>query len=135
MEMLSHVRDELIGHLQTLSDLAYQRRVWVNKDFPPAVEYDEPDLTIHFLYDETGIADEAENLLGVVFKNQNEISAMKKLIEKLNLVLEKFDIGFISPAEFINAPVPEWKSVIDAAKAALIVFGEDITSDDKGKPH
>jgi hypothetical protein len=131
--MLSHVRDELIGHLQTLSDLAYQRRAWLNKDFPPGVEYDEPDRTIHFLYDEAGIAEETENLLGTVCKNQNEISALKKLIEKLNLVLEKFDIGFINPAEFINPPVPEWEAVIDAAKEALVAF-EDISSDDISKP-
>ncbi len=122
--MLTNVRDELIKHLERLSDLAYQRRAWINKDFPPGIEYDDPDLVIHFLYDETGIADNPESGLNNILWNSNEVIAIKNLIEKLDLVLDNYDVGFISPKEYIQLPVPEWQMVIEAAKEALVIFRE-----------
>jgi hypothetical protein len=113
-------RDELVEHLKRLSDLQYQRQAWIYQHFPPGIQFDEPTLYINFLYDDTGLAEDTDGMVGLLLKNQEEAEAIKKLIRRFDVVLDQYDIGYIPPSEFLGSRA--WFAVVEAAKEALPVF-------------
>lgn len=61
------MREELVSYLTGLSDSDYQFHAWVERS-SPNLAYDELDYTIHFLYDDTGLAENAYTWIGLVLK-------------------------------------------------------------------
>ncbi len=61
-------------------------------------------------------------MVGILLKHQGEVEAIKKLINKLDLALEEYDIGYVPVEEYIDAS--EWEEVVRAAKVALAVLTE-----------
>jgi len=117
------MREELLGTLTSLSEESYQQRVWIEHKLPaghtPKTFYDSFDLVVHFLFDDTHLADNPKKTIGSILKNSSEAEAIKTLTQKIDRVLQVVgnqgsDKDYISSAE--------WPEVIDAAKAALKVL-------------
>ncbi len=113
---LPGMRDELIDYLRVLSDPEHQRREWI-KFLPEEDIYnDELDYIIHFLYDDTHLADDPHQTVGAILRNDKEAEVIKELIAALNGVFSKHSID-LEGADYIK--LPEWANVIDCAKVAL----------------
>jgi len=113
-------RNALIEYLSNLANREYQEQVWINRMMPQGVEYDDISEVIHFLYDDTRIAAEPNEMVGVYFRDSRELEAMKTLIMQLDVALENIDIIHTPVREFIDNE--NWTNVIHAAQNALAVF-------------
>jgi hypothetical protein len=109
------MRAELIQHLNELSDIDYQRRVWVLGGSEGTVVHDEFDYAVHFLYDDTKLAADPASTIGWILRNDEEAAEISKLIEAMEVVFQRYGTK-LSDAEYIQ--LPEWVTVLAAAKKA-----------------
>ena len=110
------MRDELLDILSTLSNAEYQRDAWVKGKFPPGVQFDNLDLAIHFLFDDTSLADDPKSMVGVILLDDIEVELISNLIESLNFIFDKYGLT-LSDESYINKP--EWMTVIQKAEEAF----------------
>lgn len=110
------MRKELEEHLRALADPAYQRRVWVDGQTDGAVQHDEFDYAVHFLYDDTQLASDAHSTVGWILKSASEAECIAALVKSIDVVFERYGTK-LSDAEYIE--LPEWRSVVLAAEAAV----------------
>ncbi len=113
------IRQELFEFVSGLADIDYQRQAWVNKIFPPGIEYDSFDEAVHFFYDDTRRAKDPEREIGIVLENGAEAVAIHALIDRLNVVLAK--VGKNAKDEEYLAS-PGWAEVVSAAQTVLGVL-------------
>lgn len=109
------MRNELISYLLGLSDLQYQLDCWVNNVCPTGVQHDDLDYAIHFLFDDTELATNAENLIGYILKNEYEASLIRELCLRIQQIFDKYGTH-MSDQEYIDCP--EWGGVLDSARVA-----------------
>jgi hypothetical protein len=109
------MREELIDYLQSLSDREYQIRIWVNKNFPTPKYFDSLTMTLQLLED-LGVFRDPEKLIGTIFKNQEEVTALARLSRALDFVFSLY--GNDLP-DSIYIQSSEWDDVISEATAAL----------------
>jgi len=109
------MRAELLAYLQGLSDPDYQRRVWVGGEMSNGVQHDEFDYAVHFLYDDTKLADDPQSMIGWILRDAEEAEAIALLIGLIEDVFEKHGVE-LSDAQYIS--LPEWNSIVGAAKTA-----------------
>jgi len=110
------MRDELLDILSTLSNAEYQRDAWVKGKFPPGIQFDNLDLAIHFLFDDTSLGDDPKSMVGIILLNDIEVKLISNLIESLNLIFDKYGLT-LSDESYINKP--EWVAVIQKAEEAF----------------
>ncbi len=110
------MREELIDYLKGLADPEYQQRVWVQGLPDPTIEHDELDFTIHFLYDDTHLAEDLYLTIGSILHNDKEAEAVKRLIASLEVIFSKYGLD-LDDSDYIK--LPEWTSVVECAKTAL----------------
>jgi ABC-type glycerol-3-phosphate transport system substrate-binding protein len=110
------MRVELLGYLKDLSDFDYQKDCWVNGKCPAGIQHDELDYSVHFLFDDTGLADDPDGQIGVFLNSKEEAEVVEFLCKKLQKIFDIYGTD-LSDQEYINCP--EWKDVIDAARLAL----------------
>ncbi len=115
------VRAELLSYLAGLSDADYQYRAWVEHVLPDA-GYDEFNYTVHFLYDDTGLAENPCAWIGLVLKNNDEASVVEDVVRAIDVLFEKYGVE-LSDKEYLEKK--EWQVVMDTAKAALKVLLRD----------
>jgi hypothetical protein len=118
-------RDNLIYYLEILSDKAKQQQRWVEHIYPPGVVYDHLDYCIHFLYDDTALADDPEVTLGDILVNQDEANQVRSLIGTFEIVFDKLGMTK-TDEEYINSP--EWQGVVEAASRLLKFIKENNSS-------
>ena len=113
------MRAEAIAALKTLSDFAYQRRMWVDEvgQHPGIVE--NLDVNIHILYDDTRVAEEPHTRIGTVLENETEARALEELDRVLGPFIDALDPG-VNDATVIA--MPEWQHVVRAAQKAFGVL-------------
>jgi hypothetical protein len=119
MIQLPHKREELIYYLTALADPVYQHRVWLKHEFPPGIVYDCFDYAVNFFFDDTALADAPQETIGWILENEEEMQAVSKVINAVDEVLNKLGTE-LTDEQYINSP--EWQSVIESAKAALLVL-------------
>lgn len=110
------MRRSLIEALQALSDLEYQRRVWVERNYPQPGFYDDLTHNVKVLYDDTLVAEDPRAQIGVTLESEAEAAAIEGLTAVLDPLLDS------SPTELEDAQVisrPEWSAVVRAAQAAV----------------
>ena len=112
------MRTELIEYLQGLSDEKYQRIAWVEHSLEG--KYDEFDLAVHFLYDDTKLSDNPDLYIGDILLNKDESDSIKCLAREIDIIFERYGLT-LSDEEYISKP--EWKNVVAKAKEACLVFG------------
>ena len=110
------MREELINYLKGLSDLDYQKKCWILNDCPIGVEYDELDLAIHFLFDDTQLATDPEALIGDLLIDKMEAESIKLVCDALNKLFEKYGL-YKTDEEYIN--FVEWSDVVESASKTL----------------
>ncbi len=105
-----------MDYLQGLSDGEYQKEVWVKKVYPPGVQYDDLNLAIHFFFDDTPLATNADAAIGVFLYDQAEAALVSQVVRELDALFDEYGTN-LSDAEYIAKP--EWQSVLASAKYAL----------------
>ena len=66
------LRAKLLESLRSLADREYQQRVWVNHNYPHGVLYDSFDEAVHFLFDDTILAENPDAAIGVILEDEKE---------------------------------------------------------------
>ena len=112
------MREELISYLSGLSDLEYQYQAWVERS-SPGLDYDELNYTIHFLYDDTGLAENASDWIGLVLKDEKEARSVANVVSALDVIFDKYGTE-LSDKEYLEKK--EWLWVVSASKDALSIL-------------
>ena len=107
------MREQLIGSIETLSDIDYQRKAWVQHEFPEGVEWDDLDLHFKFLFDGPDIYDYLDESIGDILKNETELKAVKEMLNEMMNIFKEYGTE-LTDEEYIN--LPEWQEVIEKAK-------------------
>ena len=110
------MREELLETLRSLSDREYQHKAWLESDYPPAIEYDSFDEAVHFLYDDTVLAENPDAAIGVIIENEKEARLMSAVCQAIDLVFDVLGTE-ASDEDYINSS--GWTSVVEAASRAL----------------
>ena len=110
---------QLLRHITALADPEYQRKVWVDGDYPPGVQLDNFDLVIHFLFDDTLLAEKPESAIGWFLENKQQAAAVKKIIDRIDRILDDH-VDIDTDEEYIA--LDEWIGVVEAARDALKLF-------------
>lgn len=109
------MRAELIQHLNALSDIDYQRRIWVLGSSEGDVVHDEFDYAVHYLYDDTQLATDPTSTIGSILLNEEEAAEISKLVDAIERIFQRHGTK-LSDAEYIG--LPEWATVLRTAKDA-----------------
>ncbi|ELQ6134880.1 SCO4402 family protein [Cronobacter dublinensis] len=112
------MRKELIDYIHGLSDREYQYQAWV-EDNRPGGGHDELDYAIHFLYDDTDLADDPMSLIGWILTGKNEADVITNLVKALDIIFDKYGTE-LSDKEYLAKN--EWENVLSMAKDAKSVF-------------
>jgi hypothetical protein len=121
--MVEHpeMRANLLDVLKALADPDYQRRVWVERQYPHPGYYDDLEANINFLYDDSDIAEDPHRNIGYALRNEVEARAMENLHKALSPLYDSL------PPDTHDAEViamPEWQAVVAAARQAIRTFAE-----------
>jgi len=116
-----YMRTELISYIKGLSDKNYQYNEWVLHK-GESCTYDEFDYTVHFLYDDTDISENADDYIGSIFLDKKEADSVRNIVEKIDIIFDKYGLE-LSDEEYIEKP--EWNDVIEAAQKARNILGEE----------
>jgi hypothetical protein len=113
------MREELLETLRTLADREYQNKVWLERDYSLGIEYDSFDEVVHFLYDDTVLAENPNAAIGLIIKNEKEVCLIQAVCRAIDKVFEALGLDK-SDQEYINSD--EWETVVSAASCALDVM-------------
>ena len=72
---------------------------------------------MHFLYDDTDLATDADSWVGLIFRGESEALAISEVVRSLDVIFEKYGTA-LSDAEYLKKP--EWAYVIESSKHALL---------------
>jgi hypothetical protein len=111
------MRRELVEYLQRLADPKYQKQVWINGDSDGTVIHDELDYAVHYLYDDTALASDPHSAIGWILLDTSEALLIGALTACFDDIFVKYGTE-LSDAGYIE--LPEWQSVVAAAKEALL---------------
>ena len=109
------MRDELLLHVSHLADPEYQRKVWVQREFPKSGYYDDFDTTFEALEDIVPLSN-ADNAVGITLRDSREALTLKALGSALDHVFATYGTT-LTDAEYLA--LPEWTEVVQAAQQAL----------------
>ena len=117
------MRAELLSYISDLSDFLYQKTYWNSEGKIQALKKTGKehgfDFSVHFLYDDTSLADDAEGCIGSFLKDKDEAKAIKKVVDSLDIIFDKYGLD-LSDEKYILKP--EWNEVLESAKDALKVL-------------
>lgn len=116
------MREELLETLRTLADAEYQRKTWLDQNFPPGTEHDCFDYAVHFIYDDTSLATDPEDTIGVFLKDENEVQMIKAVVAALERVFDALGMK-ATDEEYISSR--EWSDVLKAASRAWQALKDD----------
>lgn len=113
------MREELIEYIKGLSDLEYQKEYWgkvhpTNPNF-----YDDFNQTIHFLYDDSNIAQDPDSWIGLVLISQEESSLIKTLNNQIECLFKSYGTK-LSDEDYMNKP--GWKNIISTSQKLYFAF-------------
>ncbi|MEV0821621.1 SCO4402 family protein [Nonomuraea rubra] len=109
------MRAEIISAVSALADPAYQERVWLRRIYPHPQYYDDFDLNIHILYDDTTVLENPQRAIGNLLVSQQEADALAMLAKALQKLFDAEGISR-SDQEYMNSPC--WREVVEAARQA-----------------
>ncbi|MCC3570521.1 MAG: hypothetical protein JGK30_00200 [Microcoleus sp. PH2017_40_RAT_O_B] len=110
------MREELLETLRSLADREYQHKAWLESDYPPGIESDSFDEAVHFLYDDTVLAENPDAAIGVIIEDEKEARLMEAVCQAIDLVFEALGTE-VSDEDYIKSS--EWTGVVEAASKAL----------------
>lgn len=121
------MRQNLIAYIRGLSDIEYQWHCWVRNECPEGVAFDNLDQSIHFLFDDSQLADDAEGMIGYVLRDKTEAAVVSEVCRRLDDLLDRYGTQ-LSDEEYISKP--EWTNVLESASRAhaLLVQNDLVAS-------
>lgn len=108
------MREELINYLHGLGDKEYQYQAWVEGNRPGG-GHDELDYAIHFLYDDTDLANDPASLIGWILTGKDESDVIASVVEALDMIFDKYGTE-LSDQEYLAKN--EWENVLVMARNA-----------------
>ncbi|TJZ76334.1 SCO4402 family protein [Chitiniphilus eburneus] len=114
-------RNELKVKLESLSDRGYQERVWVEGIMPHGVVHDDFDLAVHFIFDDTDLADDIQSCIGEFLFNQYEVDCVALVVKSIDVVFDRYGIN---RSDGFYIKTPEWDDVVFYAGKALSKLNE-----------
>ncbi len=109
------MRREVALAVEHLADPEYQQRVWVERTYPSPNYYDDLNMTLHTLYDDTGIASDVQGEIGATLLNEREAGLVQEVVRALDDVLA--EVGDRAPDGAILGS-DGWPRVVAAAREA-----------------
>lgn len=109
------MRREVIDSMAALSDLEYQKRVWIDHVLPTENYYDDLTLRVHVLYDDTMVLPDPSSAIGDVLVSGDEVDRIAKLGQVLGPIID--ELGESGDIRYIGHP--EWPKVARYAGLAL----------------
>jgi hypothetical protein len=108
-------REELIEHLNELSDIDIQKARWARDAKDPS----KLSFAVNFLFDDTELKSDPKSYIGLILRNEAEVTQISALIAALDDVFTKRgpDLPDLAYLDF-----PEWDRVIAAAQSARDQF-------------
>lgn len=109
------MRREVIDAVAALSDLEYQRRVWIDRIFPKENFYDDLTLRSHILYDDTMVLPDPGSAIGDILIDGDEVARLAALDQVLGPLID--ELGEADDFRYISHP--RWPEVVRLAGRAL----------------
>ena len=97
-----------------ISDIDYQKRVWVRGEGPEAEDYDES--CCNFFQDGEGVLSHYKDF----DLSEKQRQDLKKFRDEFKYFDDNIEINYSVPAEFIDTP--EWAKIMESAKKVLKAF-------------
>ncbi|KYC39213.1 hypothetical protein WA1_31190 [Scytonema hofmannii PCC 7110] len=120
------MRGELLETLRSLASREYQQKAWINHNYPAGVLYDSFDEVVHFLFDDTILAENPNAAIGVILENDKEARLIAAVCTAIKQVFEAHGTE-MSDEEYINSS--KWTNVVEAASMALhLITNEQLSS-------
>jgi hypothetical protein len=114
-------REEIVANITYLSDIEYQKRVWLHQDKWEEVGYGNFDLAVHCFFDDRpDLAEDPHSSIGFYLVDANEADAIKFLTVTIDRLLNRYGRS-LTDEQYIEKP--EWQEVVEAAKAARVAMG------------
>lgn len=107
------MRAWVLDALQTLGDPDYQRRVWLEHDWPEPDVVDNLDENVHILFDDMDVCVDPDRWVGIIL-HPAEVEPLRRLGEAFGALIQ--DLGDV-PNEVYLAD-HRWPSVVELARAA-----------------
>jgi hypothetical protein len=107
------MRAWVLDALQTLGDPAYQRRVWLERDWPEPDFVDNLDENVHILFDDVDVCVDPDRWVGIVLYAA-EVEPLRRLGEVFGALID--DLGDV--ADDVYLADPRWPTVVELARAA-----------------
>lgn len=112
------MRHQVFSAVSALADPQYQQRVWLDRIYPHENYYDDLDLNISILYDDTSVLSDSASTMGQILANHEEVERFRSLAELLDPIID--ELGDSPDSRYMSHP--GWPAVVDAAKSALAVM-------------
>lgn len=109
------MRKSVIEALESFADPDYQRRVWINHEFPQENFYDDLDVNVSILYDDCVVVPDPRSRIGTVLVDGPEVGRLIELDQVLGPMIRR--LGNAPDAIYLGDS--EWPLVVAAARAAL----------------
>lgn len=108
------MRHEVVGALASLADRDYQDRAWLRQEFEVEGRYEDFELIVHILFDDTGVLPDPQSAVGAVLF-ESEVPALRSLGAVLSPLITR--LGDAPTSEYLASG--EWSGVLNAAGVAL----------------
>ena len=108
-----NMRDELLEYLEDIKELSETEENKLDENF---------NYIIHFLYDDTCLAENSEKAIGIILENNDEANLIKNLIQKLNIAFDKYGKD-IKCKELISKEI--WKEILKISGNAKLFIEEN----------
>lgn len=112
------MRVQVFSAVNALADREYQQRVWIERIYPHENYYDDLDLNINILYDDTSVLPDPTDTLGQILASREEVDAFRILADRLDSIIN--ELGDSPDPEYLSHA--GWPGVVDAAKSAREVM-------------
>lgn len=109
------MRREVIDTMAALSDLQYQKRVWIDHVLPTENYYDDLTLRVHILYDDTMVLPDPSSAIGDVLVSGDEADRLATLGQVLGPIID--ELGESDDIRYISHP--QWPKATRYAGLAL----------------
>jgi hypothetical protein len=116
---LPEMRKSVIDAVGSLADVAYQKRVWVNRIYPTNGYYDDFTLNVNILFDDTLVLEDPYACVGSILVSLAEADSMVVLA---NSIVRLLDVEGRNRCDldYLNSPL--WAEVVSAAQNSYIIL-------------
>lgn len=114
------MRAEVVDAVRSLSDLDYQQRVWIRREYQREGFYDDFTTNVNILFDDVCVLPAPQERLGVLL-HPDEVGAMRLFGDVLGPLID--ELGDVSDARYLEHP--QWPEVVARARRAYELLSQN----------